>query len=287
MRKNRDEVTYFQRNKTVLIDQKIFTFDETKVMGIINATPDSFYSGSRVENNVDLLKKVEGMLQFGADIIDLGAYSSRPGADDVPESIEKERVLSSTRAIKKEFPSAILSIDTFRSNVAQSALDEGANIINDISAGELDPKMPELVAKYSVPYIIMHMKGNPQTMQSLTEYENLHLEIINFFSKKVESFKKLGIHDIIIDPGIGFSKTVEQNFELIKNIGLYKELKHPVLFGISRKSFIHKKLNVSVENSLNGTTALHSFLAWQNCDILRTHDVAETRQVVELLRNLR
>lgn len=255
-------------------------------MGIVNVTPDSFYSGSRVSNEKTLLDRIENMVIAGTDFIDIGGYSSRPGADQVPIHIEEERIAWSVQTVRKHFPQCILSLDTFRSSVARIGLEEGIDLINDISAGQLDSALPELVAQYKVPYLIMHMRGTPQTMQKDTSYTDIVSEINRYFSERIQTFRSMGIQDLLLDPGIGFSKTVEQNFQLIKNAEMFHLLNCPVLFGISRKSFIQKKLGVSVENSLTATNVLHGELVKKGIQILRTHDVTETKQTVDILREL-
>jgi dihydropteroate synthase len=282
-----DEGTYFKQNMTIKVRQKLLEFTDNLVMGILNVTPDSFYDKSRVNSESDILRRAEKMLIEGADLLDIGGYSSRPGASEVPSSVEMDRISRATKILRKEFPEVILSLDTFRSEVAEAGLIEGIDIINDISAGNLDPKLPELVAKHDVPYIIMHMRGNPKTMSNLTDYDNLMKEMIYYFSEKIHQMRNIGINDIIIDPGFGFAKTVEQNFELIKNLEMLKILDCPILVGISRKSFIQNTLNLSVDNTLVGTNVLHTILIQHGANILRTHDVAETKQCVTLLKACR
>jgi len=284
MLKNSDEGTYFKQNMSIKVRHKLLEFTDNVVMGILNVTSDSFYDKSRVTSESDILNKAEKMLIEGADILDIGGYSSRPGASEVPLIVEIERISSATKLIRKNFPDAILSLDTFRSEVAKAGLDEGIDMINDISAGNLDQELPKIVAEYDVPYIIMHMRGNPKTMSDLTNYENLMKDLIFYFSQKINSFREIGIKDIIIDPGFGFSKTVEQNFEIIQHFSMLQILDCPILAGISRKSFIQNKLNVSMENSLVGTNVLHTLLLQKGANILRTHDVAEAKQCISLLK---
>jgi dihydropteroate synthase len=269
---------------TIKVREKLLEFTDNLVMGIVNVTPDSFYEKSRVSSESDILHRAEKMLVEGADMLDIGGYSSRPGASEVSVLVEIERIRLATKALRKEFPNAVLSLDTFRSEVAEVGLNEGIDIINDISAGNLDPKLPPLVAKFGVPYIIMHMRGNPKTMASLTDYDNLMKEMISYFSSKINQFRALGIKDIVLDPGFGFSKTVDQNFEIVRNLSMLEILNCPILVGVSRKSFIQNTLNVSVENSLVGTNVLHTILLQHGANILRTHDVAETKQCVTLLK---
>ena len=252
-----------------------------KVMGIVNLTPDSFYAESRKTELVSILKKVEEMLIEGADFIDLGAYSSRPNSVDI--SLEEELNRSETiSSIAKEFPHAILSIDTFRSEVAIKAIEHGACIINDISGGELDPNMFETVAKLQVPYIMMHMKGNPQTMKNETDYVDLLNDINRYFSSKINQLKQLGVNDIIIDPGIGFAKNANQNFKILRHLQQFQIFGLPLLIGLSRKSFISKTLNIDTSETLNGTTVLNSLALINGAKILRVHDVKEAKQAVRL-----
>ena len=252
-----------------------------KVMGIVNLTPDSFYAESRKTELVSILKKVEEMLIEGTDFIDLGAYSSRPNSVDI--SLEEELNRSETiSSIAKEFPHAILSIDTFRSEVAIKAIEHGACIINDISGGELDPNMFETVAKLQVPYIMMHMKGNPQTMKNETDYVDLLNDINRYFSSKINQLKQLGVNDIIIDPGIGFAKNANQNFKILQHLQQFQIFGLPLLIGLSRKSFISKTLNIDTSETLNGTTVLNSLALINGAKILRVHDVKEAKQAVRL-----
>lgn len=226
------------------------------------------------------------MLADGADILDLGAYSSRPGAADIPEKDERRSIQDAVKLIKSEFPDAILSVDTFRSTVASAGLEAGADMINDISGGDLDKDLPQVVADHKVPYIIMHTRGNPQNMYLKTKYEDVTKEVCYLLKQKIERFNKLGIHDIIADPGIGFAKSVDQNFELLANIDVMHLLDVPLLFGVSRKSFIQKTLDTTPEDSLNGTTAIHAYLACNHCSILRVHDVKEAVESSVLLSRI-
>ena len=260
----------------------LINLDEPKILGILNLTPDSFYDGGKLKNEQDIVTKVEKMLFDGADFIDLGGYSSRPGAVDISEEEEINRVAPIVTLLKNKFPSILISIDTFRSNVAKVCLDNGAAIINDISAGNLDKNMLKTVAKYKVPYIMMHMKGTPQSMKSLTGYKNITQEVIFYFSKKIAQARALGINDIIIDAGFGFAKNTEQNFELLNNLELLNALDVPTLTGISRKSMIYKTLNSSVTEALNGTSALHMIALQKGTKILRVHDVKEAKECILL-----
>lgn len=253
-----------------------------KVMGILNVTPNSFYDGGKYSDESQLLKQVEKMLSEGADFIDIGAYSSKPNAEFVSEEKEIQRILPIVKSIGKEFPDALLSIDTFRANVAEVCVENGATIINDISAGMLDEKMLGTVAKLQVPYIMMHMKGNPNTMQSLAQYENIVKEMLFYFSERVAEARSFGVNDIIIDPGFGFAKTLEQNYEVLQKTELFKTLELPILIGISRKSMIYKTLETTSENALNGTTFLHAIALSKGANILRVHDVKEAVEGVRL-----
>ncbi len=254
-----------------------------KVMGIVNVTPDSFFDGGKLTNSDEIVGQVEKMLQDGATFIDLGGYSSKPGAEFVSEVEELNRVLPIVKLLVEEFPDILLSIDTFRSEVAKQAVENGAAIINDISAGLLDEKMLETVAKLQVPYIMMHMKGEPKTMQSLAEYDDLLKEMNFYFSERIAKARSLGLNDIIIDPGFGFAKTIEHNYELLQNLELLQFHELPILAGISRKSMIYKTLDSKPENALNGTTFLHAFCLQKGANILRVHDVKEAVECVKLM----
>lgn len=284
LQKNSDEVNYFKGNKSILIGQNPYIFDETKIMGIVNLTDDSFFSGSRISGQMALLKKVQVMLEQGASFIDLGAYSTRPGAKDVDLQQESGRIEEAVTWLQKEFPEALLSIDTFRSEVARIGIESGAHLINDVSGGDMDPNMFKTVAQLKVPYIAMHMRGTPQTMQDHVEYEDVTKEVLELLNHKIQDLHEMGFNNLILDPGIGFAKTMQQNFELLKNIKAFTALNRPILMGISRKSFIQKTLNVSADEALNGTTALHSYLVSNHVDILRVHDVKEARQTVDLIK---
>jgi dihydropteroate synthase len=258
-----------------------------KVMGILNITPDSFYDGGNLTNERLILAQAEKMLKQGATFLDIGGYSTRPGAEEVSETEELQRVLPTIEAILKQFPEALISIDTFRSEVAKKCVEAGAVMVNDISAGNLDANMMEVVAALKVPYVMMHMKGNSKTMVSLSEYNNLTKEVLFYFSEKLAEIRTLGINDIIIDPGFGFAKTRQHNFELINNLELFNMLETPLLVGISRKSMIYKTLQTTPEEALNGTTALHSIALLKGANILRVHDVKEAIECVILLENFK
>jgi dihydropteroate synthase len=263
--------------KGVLID-----LSTPKIMGILNLTPNSFFDGGKYKKEQEILNQVAKMLIDGATFIDIGAYSSKPNAEFVSEEEEQKRLIPVINAISKEFPDTLLSIDTFRSQIAREAIENGAAMINDITAGEGDNEMFHIIAKYNVPYIMMHMRGNPQTMQSMTNYEDLLKEILFYFSQKVAKARLLGINDLIIDPGFGFAKTIVQNFELVRKFELLQSLNLPLLAGVSRKSMIYKTLNTDPENALNGTTILNTVLLGKGANILRVHDVKEAAECIAL-----
>ncbi|WP_317195121.1 dihydropteroate synthase [Algoriphagus oliviformis] len=256
-------------------------------MGILNLTPDSFFAGSRMSGDRELLlASAKKMILDGADMLDLGGYSTRPGAAEVSAQEELDRVVPAVEAIRREFPEIPISVDTFRSQVARAAVTAGADLINDISAGELDEDMLPLIASMKVPYIAMHIRGNPKNMHEHTNYSDILSEILYYFSEKVDLFRKLGIIDVILDPGFGFAKTVEQNFLLLKNLKSFGVLGLPLLVGISRKSMIHKSLDIPASEALNGTTALNMFALTQGANLLRVHDVKEAKQTIKLFEQL-
>ncbi|WP_395057044.1 dihydropteroate synthase [Flavobacterium sp.] len=257
-----------------------------KVMGILNVTPDSFYDGGRFVSDEKMLSQVEKMLQDGATFIDVGGQSSKPNATIVSVDEELKRVVSTVDLILKNFPETIISIDTFNSKVAQIAVENGAAIINDISAGSLDDNMFETIAKIQVPYIMMHMRGTPQTMSQMTNYDDLVKDMLLYFSEKVAKARSFGINDLIIDPGFGFAKTLEQNFELLNKLELFEILELPILVGISRKSMIYKMLETTPGNALNGTSVLNIISLTKGANILRVHDVKEAVECVKLYNQL-
>jgi dihydropteroate synthase len=257
-----------------------------KVMGILNLTPDSFYDGGKYRLKDPILHQTEKMLSEGATFIDLGGYSSRPGAVNITEKEELNRLLPVVDLLLSAFPGILLSIDTFRSSIARKCLDQGAALINDISAGALDAQMIPSIAEYQVPYIMMHMRGTPQNMKTKTDYKDLLSEVLYYFSEKVAMARSFGINDIIIEPGIGFAKTSSQNYRLLQHLELFQTLDLPILIGVSRKSMIYKKLHTNVENALNGTTALHMFCLTKGANILRAHDVKEAKECITLLQEL-
>lgn len=254
-----------------------------KVMGILNITPDSFFDGGKYKSDLDFLNQTEKMLLEGAAIIDVGAYSSRPDAAFVTETDEISRLLPIVEKIIQKFPSAILSIDTFRAQVAHEAIQVGAAIINDISAGLLDDTMLAVVGKNRVPYIMMHMRGNPQTMKTLTDYTDITKEMITYFSERIAAAHAHQIADIIIDPGFGFAKTLEQNYEVLNNLELFNILEYPVLSALSRKSMIYKFLETDASQALNGTSVLHTISLLKGAKLLRAHDVKQAVECIKLV----
>ncbi len=256
-------------------------------MGILNVTPDSFFDGGKYTNEKNLRERVETLEAEGADIIDIGGYSSRPGAVHIDEQTERERVLAGLTLIRKSDCKIPVSVDTFRASIAEVALDHGASMINDISAGTMDASMAQVVAKYQVPYVMMHMKGSPQTMAQNTAYENILTDIVDYFAKKVQRLTQLGIKDVIIDVGFGFSKNTEQNYLLMENLSYFRALHLPILVGISRKSMIYKVLQSSASDSLTGTIAMNTMALIRGADILRVHDVKEAKEVITLFKQLR
>ena len=257
-----------------------------KIMGILNLTPDSFYDGGKYKSDKDALIQVEKMKRQGATFIDIGAYSSRPNASHISEEEEISRLLPVLENIVKEFPEALISIDTFRSRVADAAIKSGACMVNDISAGSLDKEMFPLIARLQVPYILMHMVGTPQTMHQNVKYNDLMKDIIFYFSKKIFELRKLGVNDLILDPGFGFSKTLNQNYELLQKFELFTGLELPLLAGLSRKSMLSKLLEVDSENALNATTSANTIALIKGANILRVHDVHEAMEVVRIYQQM-
>lgn len=274
----------FKTNSCQSINAKgqILNFEKPQIMGILNLTPDSFFDGGK-NNSLDLaLEKVDQMIIDGVDIVDIGAYSSRPGAALISSQEEIDRSIPVIEEIKKRYPKLILSIDTFRADVAEETVKSGVHIINDISGGTIDPNMLSTVAKLQVPYILMHMRGTPETMQTLTDYEDIVTDIAVYFGEKKSQLRSLGVKDIILDPGFGFAKTVDQNYELLKRVDEFHYLGLPILGGISRKSMIYKKLNITPQEALNATTALNTLLLERGVQILRVHDIKEAKELVNL-----
>lgn len=267
---------------TINCKGQLIDLSTPKIMGILNVTPNSFYDGGKYSLEADVLSQVGKMLDEGATFIDIGAYSSKPNAEFVSEEEEANRLVPIIQLIMSHFPDALLSIDTFRSKIASIGIENGAALINDISAGSLDEKMLEVIAKYNVPYIMMHMRGTPQTMQSLTNYENIVKEMLLYFSEKGNKARSHGINDLIIDPGFGFAKTLEQNYEVLQNLELFQMLELPLLVGVSRKSMVYKPLGLTANEALNGTTVLNTIALTKGAQILRVHDVKEAVECVTL-----
>ncbi|WP_343034222.1 dihydropteroate synthase [Fulvivirga lutimaris] len=274
--------TFFSSKKTLNLRGNLISLDSPLVMGILNVTPDSFYSGSRVKEDSSAISIANKMVKDGASILDIGGYSSRPGADDISAQEEIDRVVPVIELIKSTLQDTYISIDTFRSSVAREAVKAGADIINDISGGNLDKDMFDTVTQLKVPYILMHMKGTPQTMKEEAHYENMVLEMLDYFQGKISDLQSRGIKDVIIDPGFGFAKNIEQNFQLLKSLNAFKMLELPMLIGLSRKSMIYKSLNTDAGQALNGTTALNMIALQQGANILRVHDVKEAVETVKL-----
>lgn len=261
---------------------KLLVIEKPLVMGIINVTPDSFYKDSRRQTNVSVLAQATKMINHGADIIDIGGQSTRPGSKRISVKEELERVLPSLEIILKNFPDTVISIDTYQAEVAKETVNAGASIINDISAGNMDSEMITTIAGLQVPYICMHMKGTPENMQETPSYENVTGEVLDFFIQKIDECKHSGINDVIIDPGFGFGKTISHNFTLLKELSAFKMLEKPILTGLSRKSTIYKTLGVTAEEALNGTTVLNTLALQNGANILRVHDVKEAKETVQL-----
>lgn len=274
--------TFFSSKKTLNIGGNLISIETPLVMGILNITPDSFYEGSRFTDEKAVVDKAVKMWEEGADIIDIGGYSSRPGADEVDEKEEIKRVIPHIKNIKAALPDTFLSIDTFRARVAAEGINAGAHIINDISGGTLDKNMFDAVTDLNVPYILMHMRGTPQNMKQQSRYNNLLLEILEFFEKKVSELRNRDVKDIVIDPGFGFAKTIKQNYVLLKNLKYFEILELPLLAGVSRKSLIYKKLGVKPGDALNGTTVLNTIALIHGAKILRVHDVKAAVETVKL-----
>jgi dihydropteroate synthase len=277
--------TLFYKKKTMVCNGRLLTFETPKVMAIVNATPDSFYDGGHHNTSEGLEKRILQCMEEKADIIDIGAYSSRPGAEHISEAEEVERLNMALEITRKIAPEAIVSIDTFRSGVAREMIKRfGVNIINDISGGQLDPDMYEVVAHYGLPYVLMHMKGTPQKMQENPTYDDVFTEVMTFFAYKTDQLYSLGIKDVVIDPGFGFGKSMEHNYELMKQLQDFVPLECPLMVGISRKSMVYKKFGLTASEALNGTTALHMASLMKGADIIRAHDVKEARQAIALYK---
>ncbi len=271
---------------TINCKGSLVDFSSPKVMGILNITPDSFYDGGKYKNEGDMLSQVDKMLSEGATFIDIGAYSSRPGAKHISEEEELQRIVPVIELLVKKFPEILISIDTFRSKIAQETIKHGAAIINDISAGNMDVLMFETVAKLQVPYIMMHMQGTPQNMQKNPSYENITTELVSYFSKKIHELRQLKLNDIIIDVGFGFGKTITHNYQLLNDLNVFQNLDTPILAGISRKSMLYKPLHTSAKEALNATTSANTIALLHGANILRVHDVKEAIEAVKIVNQL-
>jgi dihydropteroate synthase len=279
--------TFFSKNRSLNCGGKLLDLSIPRVMGILNVTPDSFYDGGNYNSADEILGKVTDMIREGADIIDVGGISSRPGSKPVSEKEEINRIIPAINLIRDHFPDTIISVDTYRANIARTVVkDYSVEIINDISGGELDKAMFETIADLGIPYIFMHMKGSPLIMQTQTRYKDILAEMLDYFAIKIEQLRSLGIYDIVIDPGFGFSKTTEQNFYLLNRLNIFQVFELPVMAGISRKSMIYKTLKTDPSGSLNGTTVLNTIAILKGADIIRVHDVKEAIQVITLLEKM-
>ena len=276
--------TVFSRKTTINAGGKIVSLASPVVMGILNVTPDSFFDGGRYTASGAFMARAETMLKEGATILDIGGYSSRPGATDISPDEERGRVIPAIQAVRKAFPDCLISVDTFRARVAEEAVNAGADIINDISGGELDAAMFETAGRLRVPYILMHMRGNPQTMNRLTQYEDIILELVTYFEQKTATLRALGVADIILDPGFGFAKTIDQNYEVLRRLDDLKVMGLPILAGLSRKSMTYKLLDVPASEALAGTIALNTIALMHGANILRVHDVKEAVQTIKLFK---
>jgi dihydropteroate synthase len=279
---------YTEKPRYINTGARLLDLEIPRVMGILNITPDSFYKGSRFSSEKEIIEAAGRMLEEGADILDIGGYSSRPGATDISTEEESGRVLNAVKLINRNFPEAVISVDTFRADIAREAvLGCGASIINDISGGDGDDKMFQAVAELNLPYIMMHMQGTPQTMQDNPVYEDVVADILRWFGERIYRLKTAGVKDILIDPGFGFGKTADHNFEILRRLGDFAIAGLPVVAGLSRKGMIWKTLNVSADEALNGTTALNAIAIYNGADILRVHDVKEAVQTVVLVNKVR
>jgi dihydropteroate synthase len=278
--------TAFSTNKTLNLNGRLMDLSTPRVMGVLNVTPDSFYDGGRFVSEKQILTQAEKMIHEGVDIIDIGGYSSRPGAADISVEEEMDRALQAIRSVLRHFSGTPLSIDTFRSVVAHAAVHEGAAMINDISGGTLDASMFNTVSQLQVPYILMHMRGTPSTMKTLTHYDDLVKELLTYFQAKVFQLAQAGVNDIVIDPGFGFAKTREQNFALLDQLETFALPGKPLMAGLSRKSMIWKTLEIKPEDGLHGTTVLNTVALLKGASLLRVHDVKEAVQAIQLIRQL-
>ncbi|MFH1320831.1 MAG: dihydropteroate synthase [Bacteroidota bacterium] len=281
--KKETKSTVFFHNNTMSCKGKIFDLSSPAVMGILNVAPDSFYDGGRAGSVREIIERVKMMLDEGAGIIDIGGYSSRPGADDVDENEELKRLIPAIKTVHREFPDAVISADTFRSAVAQHAVNEGADMINDISGGTMDEEMFKTIARMNVPYILMHIQGTPRNMQDNPVYKDVVKEIIQYFTQKVNELMDLGVNDIILDPGFGFGKTLEHNYEILSKLSHFKIFELPLLVGLSRKSMINKLLERKADVALNGTTIVNTIALMNGAKILRVHDVKEAVEAIKIV----
>ncbi|WP_026896886.1 dihydropteroate synthase [Daejeonella oryzae] len=281
-----DKNTVFQQKLTLNLRGSLLDLSSPKVMGILNITPDSFYDGGRNNNALNALKQTEKMLTEGADLIDVGAYSSRPNAEHISAETEQARLKPVIKELVKEFPEAFFSIDTFRNTVAEAAINEGAHIINDISAGEMDPEMFNTVARLKCPYILMHMRGTPQNMQHQTDYDDIFSTVFKYFSDKISLLKSHGVYDLVLDPGFGFAKKPVHSYELLAKLDQFGILGLPVLAGVSRKSMIYSVLETDARGALNGTTVANTIALLKGAAILRVHDVKEAAEAVKIVGKL-
>ena len=279
--------TFFPKKKVLNVRGKMWVMQSPVVMGILNLTPDSFYDGGKYDSVPKVMEQASRLYEEGAFILDLGAYSSRPGAAEVSQEEEWDRLKGIIRSIKEQFPDKLLAVDTFRSEIAYRSLQEGVDIINDISGGFLDHKIWKIAADHKAPYIAMHMKGTPTTMQQLAQYANLTIEVLDYFVDLIRQARREGLADLILDPGFGFAKTMEQNYELLNQLDILKPLQTPVLVGLSRKSMVYKSLGADPSEALNGTTALHMAALLKGADILRAHDVKEALESITLYHKIR
>jgi dihydropteroate synthase len=266
---------------------RLLSFDQPRIMGIVNITPDSFFSGSRATHLDAVIQRAGTLLEQGAHMLDMGGQSTRPGAVRVGAEEEADRVLPAIEAVAQKFPEAIISVDTFYATVALGAVERGAAIVNDVSGGSLDAALLPTVAKLKVPYVLMHMQGNPQNMQQAPHYNNVVLEVFDFLNFRIAQLQQMGITDVIVDPGFGFGKTNAHNFELMAGLEYFQQLGHPLLVGISRKGMVHRTLGITAEEALNGTTVLHTVSLLKEAQILRVHDVKEAVQAVRLVAALK
>jgi dihydropteroate synthase len=280
--------TFFSKNLSLNCSGKLVDLSIPKVMGILNITPDSFYDGGRYDTEDKILLRITKMISEGADIVDIGGMSTRPGSGSVPEKEEIRRIIPAIKLIRKHFPEVLISVDTYRANVARIAVkDYSVNIINDISGGEMDINMFKTIADLRIPYVIMHMRGSPLNMQTQTNYNDILAEMIDYFSLRIDKLKSMGVTDLIIDPGFGFSKTIDQNFFIMKNLGSFRLFELPLMTGISRKSMIYRTLGTDSEGSLNGTIVLNTVALLNGADMIRVHDVQAAVQAITLLEKLK